>query len=280
MSSEAMKANQHDTWRSVAPGWKKRAAELTRQTAPVTARMVESLQPGARVLDIACGVGDPAIAAARKVAPDGSVLAVDQVEEMLAFARQEAAAAGVRNIQFRRVDGEQLDEPAASFDAATIRFGLMFMPDAAACLERVRRALKPGGTVSAAVWQGPERNPWAAIPLGILKRHVDVPAPPPGAPGLFALADREHLASVFRAAGFPNVRLEEVELVMTDYDRGEDFLSYMLDLAGPITQLHAKVPPTERAAVDAEIARAAEKAGGGRAKLTGGLWLASATKES
>jgi SAM-dependent methyltransferase len=274
----AAKANQQETWRAVAPGWKTWAATLTKLSEPLTSRMTAGLIPGQRVLDLASGVGDPAIAIARAVGPAGSVLGTDLVEEMLAFAREEATAAGITNIEFRVADAERLDLPPASFDAATMRFGLMFLPDPVACLTRVRSALRPGGSMSAAVWQAPPRNPWASIPIGILRQHLHVPAPPPDAPGLFAMADPARLDFVFHAAGFSRVRVEEVTLVMADFDRGEDFLRYILDIAGPISMLHAKVPQADRSAVDAEIVRNVIAAGDGRAHLSGAVWLATGTK--
>lgn len=279
MDPSAAKAQQHEIWRSVAPGWKRWASVVTRQTEPVTARLIAGFEPGDHVLDLASGVGDPAIAAAKKVAPGGSVLGTDQVEEMLAFAREEATAAGVTNLEFRVVDAERLDVPPASFDHVTMRFGLMFLPDPVGCLTRARAALKPGGSVRMAVWQGPEVNPWASAPVGVLRRYVPVPTPPPGAPGLFAMADRGRLESVFTAAGFADVRIEPLELVMLDAEHDDEGLRYLFDLAGPITRLYNQIPAASRPTVDAEIVGAIRAAGGGRLRLPGHVWTAQATKQ-
>jgi SAM-dependent methyltransferase len=278
MDAAAAKANQQTTWRNVAPGWKKWSATLTQQSAPVTAHITAGLRPGQRVLDLASGVGDPAITIARKVAPNGSVLGTDLVEEMLAAARENAAAAGVTNVEFRHADAESLDLPPASFDAATMRFGLMFLPDPVACAKGVRAALKPGGTFTGVVWQSMQKNAWGAIPIGVLKRHMEVPTPPPDAPGLFAMADHDTFEGVFRRAGFDAVVVEEFVFDLADFDRGEDYLRYMLDLAGPILGLYATLPADVRAKVDAEIIDAAVAAGGGRARLPGTTWIATATK--
>jgi SAM-dependent methyltransferase len=278
MDHAAAKATQHTTWQTVAPGWKKWSATLTKQSAAVTARITASLRPGQRVLDLASGVGDPAITIAKKVAPGGSVLGTDLVEEMLAVARENAAAAGVTNVEFRCADAEHLDLPPASFDAATMRFGMMFLPDAAACATGVRAALKPGGSFTAVVWQSMQHNVWGAIPIGVLKRHMDVPAAPPDAPGLWAMSDREKFESVFRRAGFETVVVEPFVFEMADFDRGEDYLQYMLDLAGPIRALYATLPAAVRAKVDREIVNDVMTAGGGRARLPGAVWIAAATK--
>jgi SAM-dependent methyltransferase len=239
--------------------------------------MLSQVERGHRVLDIATGLGDPAISIAEKVGPTGSVLATDLVAEMLAFAREKAAARGVQNIEFRHVDGEELDTPAGSFDAVTMRFGLMFMPDPEGCLRRARAALKPGGSLVLATWAAPPKNQWAAVPMAALGRHIEIPQPPPGAPGLFAFADGNRLESTIRSAGFSDVRVEEVEMTMSDFDRGADYWAFMMDIAGPITMLFStKVPPEKRAAVTAEIVRDVEAAGGGSAHLKGVALLATA----
>jgi SAM-dependent methyltransferase len=245
MDNEAAKANQHSTWKSVAPGWKKHDATLRRYAAGATERIVAGLKPGDHVLDVASGT------------------------------REKAAGRGLKNIEFRRVDGEMLDVPDASFDAVTMRFGLMFMPDPGACLSRARRALKPGAHIALVCWAAPDRNPWASLPIAVLKRHVEVPAPPPGAPGLFAFADAARLRSTIEAAGFSDVKVEEVELTMSDFDTGAEYVAFTLELAGPIAMLFAKLPEAERGAVAEEIAREAERAGGGKPLLKGVALLAT-----
>src|SRR5216684_6146815 len=260
MDNAAAKANQFKTWQGVAPGWKKWNDVMRRQTMPATDRFVAAIRPGQRVLDIASGVGEPSISIAEKVGPTGSVLGTDLVEEMLVSAREHAASRGVKNIEFKHVDGEALDVPKGSFDVVTMRWGLMFMPDAVACLTRARAALKPGGTILLTCWSAPAKNPWAAIPMGVLSRHIEMPTPAPGAPGLFAFADGSRLRATIEEAGFSNVALEEVDVPMTDFPTGQEFLTFMLEIAGPIAMFFSRVPPEERTAVANEIAREVERA--------------------
>ena len=72
------------------------------------------------------------------------------------------------------------------------------------------------------------------------------------------------------------MKLEELELVMADFESGEEFLTEILDLAGPIAMLFSRVPEERRREVSSEIAREVERAGGGRARLSGVTWFASA----
>jgi ubiquinone/menaquinone biosynthesis C-methylase UbiE len=268
---------QQIIWRHVAAGWKKHEAAQRRQGAPLTERMIAGLRPGDRVLDVASGTGEPAIPAARRVGATGSVLGIDFVEEMLETAREKARGQGVANVEFRTASIDTIDLPPRAFDAATIRFGLMFMPDPVGALVRVRHALEPGGLLALTCWAGPERNPWASMPMKVLARHLDVPSPPPGAPGLFAFADPELLRRTIADAGFKDVRLEDVTLTMADFDSGDEYVRYTLDLAGPLARLFATLPDEQQARVAADIAAEAERLGsGGRVTFTGTAWLATA----
>jgi ubiquinone/menaquinone biosynthesis C-methylase UbiE len=276
MDKAEAKQNQHDTWKSVAPGWARWDKRLRRLSQPVTDRFIVEVRPGDRVLDIASGVGEPAISLAEHVGPLGVVVGTDLVEAMLEAARTNAAVRGVSNVEFKRVDGEVLDLALEHFDVVTIRWGLMFMPDPVGCLTRAKAALKNGGRLVLSCWADPARNPWVSIPMSILMRRLDVPPPQPGAPGMFALADWECLQDMVETAGFTSVIIEELELPMSDTDSGADFLSYMLELAGPMAMLFSRVPESEQQGVFDEIAEACEEVAGGTAQLKGVTWIVTA----
>jgi ubiquinone/menaquinone biosynthesis C-methylase UbiE len=228
------------------------------------------------VLDLASGTGEPALGAAQRVGASGSVLGLDFVEEMLDFAREKALARGLTNVEFRCGDAECLESPTP-FDAALIRFGLMFLPSPDAALARVRGVLKPGARIALACWAGPEANAWAALPMKVLRRHVDVPAPPPGATGLFAFADKARLAATLERASFADVRCTAVELTMADFASAAEYWAFTRELAGPIAAIYAGLDPSARAAVDAEIEEEAQRASRakGRVVLSGCAWVAS-----
>jgi ubiquinone/menaquinone biosynthesis C-methylase UbiE len=111
------------------------------------------LGPGASVLDVCAGTGASAIPAAERVAPTGRVVAVDLAENMLDLARAKADRAGLaRVLTTRCTDLEQLDEPAGSFDAVVIVFGLFFLPDMARAVARLWRLVAPGGQLAVTTW--------------------------------------------------------------------------------------------------------------------------------
>ncbi len=127
---QAIKQQVKQDWDLAAPAWRKYDAHLAEVNAPVTERLLSlaGLAVGHRVLDIACGTGEPALPAAEVVGPAGYVLGTDLSEEMLAVAREKAQTRGLNNVEFRQVDGEEMDVETSSFDAVTCRWGIMFMP--------------------------------------------------------------------------------------------------------------------------------------------------------
>ena len=113
---------QHKHWDSAAVGWKEWSEFNDRADGHISERLVADVQSGSRVLDVAAGYGEPELTAARKVGPEGRVVATDISAEMLAFGRERAAAAGLGNVEFLQSDASGLDFPHASFDAAVSRW--------------------------------------------------------------------------------------------------------------------------------------------------------------
>jgi SAM-dependent methyltransferase len=183
------------------------------------------------------------------------VFAIDFVASMVNFAREKAAAAGLRNIEFRVIDGEQLDLPSATFDAATMRWGLMFMPDPAACLERIHRALKPGARLALTTWAAPDRNPWASVPLTVMKKYMELPTPAPGQTGIFAFADPDRVRHTMAVAGFRDIAVEDLDVLWAGPESGRDYFSEVIEMAGPLASLYAKLPEQKKRAYADDVAQ-------------------------
>src|SRR5919202_1509694 len=156
--SEQFKIDRSQRWDSVAAGWKEWWQTIEVAAQKVSDRLVElaEIKPGHKVLDIATGIGEPAVSAARKLVElDGSgnkiidtgyVLATDISSEMLTIAKQRAAALGLQDIiEFRQDDAEMLELADSSFDVVLSRWGLMFMPNLNNTLSRIHQVLGPGG---------------------------------------------------------------------------------------------------------------------------------------
>jgi ubiquinone/menaquinone biosynthesis C-methylase UbiE len=119
--SKQYKEGQRQGWDSVANGWQKwwKITEIAAEK--VSRRLIElaEIKRGSRVLDIATGIGEPAITAAKQVGDSGHVLATDISSQMLSIAKQRAISLGLeRVIEFKVGDAEAIDLPASTFDAA------------------------------------------------------------------------------------------------------------------------------------------------------------------
>jgi enediyne biosynthesis protein CalE5 len=251
------KETQRADWSAAAAGWREWWPKIEEAIGPVAERLVDLAEIGSgdRVLDIATGIGEPAVTAARRVGPDGRVVATDIAPGMLEIGRERAAELGLGNIEFQEADAEELDLPAEQFDAVLSRFGLMFFPDLSGALEKVRGVLREGGRVAAAVWGPPERAPMIAVPLQTVARELELPPPVPGTPGPLSLADADALAAKVRACGFDDVRTER-GTVTAPWDSANEFVRFMRAISAPINNLLAGEAPERRE----EVWRAVEEA--------------------
>lgn len=247
VESQKFKDGQREQWDAAAAGWKKWWELIERSASPASASMLDAarVQAGHRVLDVATGIGEPAVSAARRVGPDGHVLATDQAPKMLAIARERAATEGLGNLEFREFDGEALDVPAGSFDAALCRWGLMFLPDPAAAVAGMHAALKPGGSIAVATWSVPPKVPMLSVAMGVLGRELKLPAPPAGAPGPFSLANPDVLSALLTDAGFTDVSVEG-KMLDFEYETAEVYIESLKDLAAPVVALVNGQPQERR----------------------------------
>lgn len=140
---------------------------------PWADRLVRSiaLDDGERVLDVACGTGAAARAAAEWVGPTGSVAAVDRNDGMLEVARE--AAADLRPaIDWRQADATDLPFADETFDVVFCQQGLQSVPDRAAAIREMHRVLRPGGRLALSLWRHIDHNPGWRIIAGVLERYL------------------------------------------------------------------------------------------------------------
>lgn len=172
-----------------------------------------AVEPGSRIVDVGCGWGDTAIQLAGMTGPEGYVLGLDCCEGFLRKGRDDAAANGVRNVEFLAADVERYPFEA-DYDLAFSRFGMMFFQNPVVAMKNIRRALKPGARLVFIVWRAIEDNPWLGLPKEVVLRHL----PPPGedaltcGPGPFSMANPEVVSAQLKAAGFaPDPRFERFD---------------------------------------------------------------------
>ncbi|MGZ8405624.1 MAG: class I SAM-dependent methyltransferase [Nitrospira sp.] len=246
-SPEQIIENQRQDWNRVAGGWEKWDRFFDEQMAFLNHRLVADarLRSGMRVLDLGSGTGYPALLAAQTVGPSGNVTGIDLAEQMLEAARRKAASLKLSTITFKTGDVTTLPFEAASFDAITTRFCLMFLPEIPKAVAEIARILKPDTWVAAAVWSAPERNPYLKIPIDVIKQFVELPPPDPRAPGIFRLAKPGELASMLEQAGLTNISEQEF-LGDVRFPVADDYFSSLMDIAAPIQNLWAKLSAAQQ----------------------------------
>lgn len=148
-------------------------------------------QPGERVVDIGFGGGATSLAIAQAVAPDGGVFGIDISPNLAAATTRRAAAAGIANARFICADAATASVPEAPFDRLCSRFGSMFFSEPVPAFANLRGLLKTGGRLDLAVLGPPQQNPWMLEGMAVARRHVEMPAPVPRAPGPFAFEERD-----------------------------------------------------------------------------------------
>lgn len=124
--------------------------------------------PGAQVVDVCCGAGASALAAAQVVGPSGSVLGIDLAEPLLALARQRARQLGLTNTVFERRDATASGLEAESFDAVVCVFGVFFAADMTRFVSELWALVRPGGSLAITTggpdWCEPDSSIfWSAI---------------------------------------------------------------------------------------------------------------------
>ena len=240
----------------------------------VTKMMLDlgNLQVGDRVLELAAGMGDLAVMTARRVGPNGFVLATDISTSMLNLAAETVREAGLTNVETRVMDAENLDVAPNSFNAALCRFALMLFPDAAKALAGVYRALKPAGRFAVTVWSTAEKNPCHGLPLAIVSRVPKIPAPSPGQPGMFALSGEGVLEECYTKAGFRDVVVRAVP-VQRHFPSIAEAVSAMKDSFPRLQTLLNKLSDAERALAWSEIERQLSQFEGSTGFEAPGEWL-------
>lgn len=250
---DVIRDQQRDTWDRFSAGWKKWDELVLGWLAPFGDAMLRlaDLREQSHVLDVAAGTGEPGLTAAAMV-PNGRVTVTDLSERMLAVAAENAARRGLSNFETKVCDAGALPFPNVRFDSVLCRFGFMFFPDIALAAREFARVAKPGARICAAVWSGPENNPWATTIMSTIARHVEMPAPPPGSPGLFRCAPSGLMRNAFEEAGLKDISEEEVSSVMI-HESPERYWDFMTDIAAPVVAGLVKADTATKTQIREEV---------------------------
>ena len=210
----------------------------------VSEELVEALGivPGERVLDVACGSGNAAIAAARRTW--GNVVGADFVPSLLERARERAAAERL-DVEFVEGDAAELPFGEAEFDVVTSVFGAMFAPDQQQAANELLRVCKPGGRIGMANWvpDGP-----VSQLFGIVAKHVP---PPPGFTPPVLWGTEDHVRELF-GDGVSELRFER-KVSRQPFRSIDHYLEIFRNYFGPIKLAFERVGPDGEAALEADL---------------------------
>ncbi len=176
---------------------------------PVGDRLIEllELRAGQRVLDVACGTGEPALSIARRFGSRVTIIGVDSAEAMVERSRTKAAAESLSGVTFRVMPGERLDLSDASVDRVVCRFGLMLFDHPVSGAREMWRVLRPGGRVAIAVW-GPLPQLASVHAVWRLLSDYLPPTDLPAEPKMVSLGAPGALESALTQSGWSGVRIE------------------------------------------------------------------------
>jgi SAM-dependent methyltransferase len=235
-------------WISSAPLWEKHSEIIRELFAPVSEALIEDARvvSGSSVLDVATGTGEPALRIAEVVGPSGEVVGADPAAAAIDAARRLASERSLKNVRFDVAGADSLPYPDDHFDAVLSRFGVMFFPSPVNGTREMLRVLKPGMTISFAVWSGLDNNPFHNCLVRLMDRFSPEPQLPPDAPGPFRFATPGKLRSIVEEAGARDVTERLFHFSINAPLSPEDFWDLRCDMAEKLRKRIAALPTDVR----------------------------------
>jgi SAM-dependent methyltransferase len=176
------------------------------------ARRLPARPPG-DVLEVACGTGLVTRHLRERASPQVKLVTTDISKAMLDYARRKLAA--TEGIEWREADACKLPFGDAAFGAVVCAFGVMFVPDKAACFREARRVLRKGGTFLFDVWDGLENNPHGRVAAEVIEALLpDDPAATFGSIP-YHFNDRATIERLLTNSRFAPQRMETVRIACT-----------------------------------------------------------------
>lgn len=223
-------------------------------------------------LDVGCGTGALTRTILAKNDPK-SVIGFDPSEYFVGYAREHTPDGRAR---FEVGNAMELPVPDATFDVAVASLVLNFVPDVGAAMKEMARAVRPGGTVAAYVWD-------YADGMRMLRTFFDAAvALDPAASEIdegrrFAICQPGALEAAFAAAGLQQVEGQALEFTM-EFRDFEDYWQPFLGAVGPAPAYVASLAAEPRAALEAELRKRLPADADGRIRLPARAWAARGVK--
>ena len=250
---EQIRDQQKETWNKFSPGWKKWDEHTMDFLKPMGDEIIRLLKikEDDMVLDVAAGTGEPGLTIASML-KGGKVTATDLSDGMLQVARENAARRNIKNYEAIVCDVSELPFDDNSYDAISCRFGFMFFPDIQLAANEMVRVLKPGGRLAVAVWSGPDKNFWVTAIADTIQKNMQLPVPPPGAPGMFRCAEPGLMSNIFKQAGMKNIKEKEVQGKLNS-GTADVYWNMMTEVAAPFVAALSKADDAMKEKIKNEV---------------------------
>ncbi len=250
---EQISRQQKESWNNFSSGWKKWDELFMDFLKPMGDEIINLLDPKDTdvILDVASGTGEPGLTIANKL-KFGKVVVTDLAEDMLEIAKENAERRGIRNIEIFPCDVSEMPFAENTFDAISCRFGFMFFPDMLLAAKEMARVLKPGGRIATSVWNVPEKNFWITAILGTINKNMELPPPPPGAPGMFRCSNKDLIPDLFHQAGLKNISVKEVAGKM-NCRTADVYWNSMTEVAAPVVAALSKADDSMKTKIKNEV---------------------------
>ncbi len=250
---EQIRDQQKESWNKSSPGWKKWDDIAMDFLKPMGDEMIRLLAPNGNVvvLDVAAGTGEPGLTIA-SILTEGKVISTDLSDGMLAIARENAAKRGIANFETIVCDVSDLPFADNIFDAVSCRMGFMFFPDMLLAAKEMVRVLKPGGKIATSVWAGSDKNFWFTAATSVINDNVEMPHPPPGAPGMFRCSAPGLIADLFSQAGLKNISESQVGGVL-HAGTAETYWHFASEAVGPVVTALSKIDDVMKEKIIGEV---------------------------
>ncbi len=232
MESDLQRRVQRYGWDKAAVFYENYWQEQLKPAQQLLIKMAD-LKGCEKIIDIACGTGLVSFPAAELVGENGFLLGTDISDKMVELSSAIANEKKLSNIQFERMDAEQLNVEDESFDIALCALGLMYVPDPVKAISEMRRVIKPGGHAVAAVWGQRKNCGWADL-FEIVDKRVTSEV----CPMFFNLGNIDSLKRHFEKGGFRNIQTERINHILF-YATDEDACGAAF-LGGPVAMAYNK----------------------------------------
>jgi ubiquinone/menaquinone biosynthesis C-methylase UbiE len=240
----------------LAAAWERNRERLFQRHRQVSDWLVDAIapQPGQTILELAAGPGETGFLAAERVGPAGKLISTDVTPGMVEAAERGARARGLRNVDCRIMDAQQIELPDVSVDGVLCRFALMLMPKQLQVLGEVRRVLRAGGRLAYAVFGSADQNPWMTRLVGAIEQAgYRLPGDPfgPGGP-FFSLATPRWNQDLLEQAGFTDVQVETIAEPRS-YRDFDEYWEHHTQATGPIAALISSIPAEAAQSIRASL---------------------------